>query len=208
MIKSNPALSFALQVFTMSIPVNDLHKDTVFKYQGRIYKVLEYKHKSIARGKADIKIKALNLGNRAIVEVSFKSGQTVEEVACHVQNMDYVYFDERKQQLVLSDPQTKKRVFVPASLLSEEKRKFLTEGAVVRTLVLDEDNIVSVEIPIVVEMEVKETPPSEKGDTAAGGSKPAVLSTGAVVRVPMFIRVGDVIKVNTERGEYMERVRS
>ncbi|MBU0708144.1 elongation factor P [Patescibacteria group bacterium] len=192
----------------MSIPVNDLHKDVLFKHNGGVCQVLEYKHKSIARGKADIKIKAKNLENGATIEIGFKSGQTVENVDSHRQNMEFVYLDERKQQLVLVDPQIKKRIFVPTRFISSEKKRFLAEGAGVQVLILDgEGKIIAVDIPITVELEVQETPPSEKGDTAIGGTKPATLTTGTVVQVPMFIKKGDVIKVNTERGEYMERVK-
>ena len=170
--------------------------------------MLEYKLKNIARGKADIKIKVLNLENGATVEVGFKSGQKVEEVANHYEDIGFVYFDKRKDQIVLADLETKKRIVVSADMITEEKRHYLSEGLKLRALILEDggEKIAALEIPITVELEVVQAPPSDKGDTASGGGKPVTLSTGAVLHVPLFIKNGDVIKINTERGEYMERV--
>lgn len=191
----------------MAIPVNELHKDVIFEHRGEIFSVLKYEHKSIARGKAEIKIKAKNLSNGANIELGFKSGQVVDEVDCRRQNMEFVYIDERKKQLVLSDMQTKKRYPVPMTLVSENKVKYLTQGQIVQALILaDNHKVMSVDIPITVELRVEEAPPAEKGDTASGGSKPATLTTGAVIDVPLFIKRGNIIKVNTERDEYMGRV--
>lgn len=191
----------------MSIPVNDLEKGSIFRDQGHLYLVLGYEHKNIARGKADIKVKVRDLETGTHQEVGFKSGQSVEEIPCHRENMDFVYFDERREQLVLSQPETQERFKLPADIIPEEKRQYLSEGSSLQVLIReDTGKIIDAEIPITVELKVKMTPPSDKGDTVSGGKKRATLNTGAVVQVPMFIEIGDTIKVNTEREEYMERV--
>lgn len=189
------------------INVTDLRAGTVFIHSdGDPYKVIKYEHIKMGRGSATIKVKAKDLRNGAIKDISFISGARVEEASIIKKEYEYVYFDKRKEVAVFSDLETKKRVELAKDLVGEERIKFLPPKARVTVMELEEeDEIVGIEIPIMVELKVKETAGAERGDTAGSARKSAILETEAVVTVPMFIKVGDIIKVNTETGEYVER---
>lgn len=196
----------------MEVPVTQLRKGVLFKSKGEVFAVLKYEHIKMARGRATIKVKARSIRTGAIRKLSFSSGLTVEEVSGHKKNFEFVFLNERNKQLVLAEPETHQRIQVPLSVVDESKVQFLKEGGKVTGLVLDEDSrpdgsrIVELEVPVTVTLRVEMTGPSEKGDTVTGGTKPATLETGAIVSVPMFIKNGDTIKVNTVTKEYVERV--
>lgn len=198
-------LSYNFSVSNSSIPVTNLRAGTLFAQDSQIYQVVNYEHIKKARGKAVIKVKARNLKRQGIKELSFKSGQFVEEVEGNRKNFEFVYFDKRRVQIVLVEPETKKRVSATSLAIDSARLKFLKPGQKITALVIEEE-IVSFELPIAVELKVVETTASEKGDSAGSVTKPATLESGAVVQVPMFVKVGDIVKANTESGEYMERV--
>lgn len=189
------------------IPITNLRAGAIFENEDKLYRVLRYEHQKIGRGKATIKISCRDIKSGQTREFNFSSGSKVEEVEVFKKTMEFVYFDERQGKVILSDPENKKRVQVDIDAIGEENLRYLKQGQDVLALTLaDSDVIVGVEIPITVELKVTETTASEKGDTAGSARKPATLQTGAVIQVPMFVKVGDIIKVNTERGEYIERV--
>ena len=189
------------------IPITNLRAGAIFVNEDKLYRVLRYEHQKIGRGKATIKIFCRDIKNGQTREFNFSSGSKVEEVEVFKKTMEFVYFDERQGKVVLSDSESKKRVQVDIDVIGGENLKYLKEGQEVLALTLVEaDEIVGVEIPITVELKVTETTTAEKGDTAGSARKPATLETGAIVHVPMFVKVGDIVKVNTERGEYIERI--
>jgi len=189
------------------IPITNLRAGAIFENEDRLYKVLKYEHQKIGRGKATIKIKCKDLKTGNVREFGFNSGGKVNEVEVLKKEMEFVYADARRGKVILSDPKIKKRIEIDLDLIGSYVLSFLKEGqeVLVRTLA-DEDEIVGVEIPITVELKITETTASEKGDTVSAGHKPATLETAVVIQVPMFVKVGDVVKVNTETGEYIERV--
>lgn len=189
----------------MSIPITNLRAGILFAQDNQIYQVINYEHIKKARGKAVIKVKARNLKRQGFRELSFKSGQFVEEVESYRRNFEFVYFNKRRGQIILAEPETKKRVSVASSAVNSGRLKFLKQGQKITALVIGEE-IVSLELPIAVELKVIETTASEKGDSAGSVTKPAALESGAVVQVPMFVKIGDLVKVNSESGEYMERM--
>lgn len=192
----------------MSISVTNLRQGTVFEHNGSLYSVLKYEHQKLGRGTATIKVKVKNIKTGSTREFGFGSGQEIEEVEVHKKDLEFVYKDQRKNQIILTDPQNKsKRYSLDALMFGEKGTLFLKGGIRLTVLKLEEtDEIVDVEIPITVELKVEETGPKEAGDTATAPTKPATLETGAVIQVPIFIKNGDVLKVNTETGEYVERI--
>ena len=189
------------------IPITNLRAGAIFENEDKLYRVVKYEHQKIGRGKATIKIFCRDIKSGQTREFNFSSGSKVEEVEVFKKTMEFVYFDERQGNVVLSDPETKKRIEIDLDIVGEENLKYLKQGQGVLALTLVEsDEIVGVEIPITVELKVTETTAVEKGDTAGSARKPATLESGAVISVPMFIKVGDIVKVNTETEEYVERV--
>lgn len=191
----------------MSIRVTDLRAGTLFKgSDGPIYQVLKYEHIKKGRGGAIVKLKVKSLKLKVTKEISLKSGSKVEEVEAFKKALEFVYLDERRGVLILSDPETKKRLEIPQEV-DGTSLKFLKAGNEITGLYLPETSeVVSLELPATVILKVAQTTSSEKGDTAGSARKPATLETGATLQVPMFIQEGDLVKVNTESGEYMERV--
>lgn len=188
------------------ISVNALRQGVVFKDGGRFYQVLTFRRHKMARGKGVIKVEVRDLESGSVRELTFKSGATVEEVEAHCFALEFVYHDERRHQVVLSNPETKERFRVEDSrFLNEEAINYLSGGTQV-TVTEVGGEILSVEIPSVVRLRVKTAPPGEKGDTAGSASKVVELETGLKVSVPLFVQSGDLIEINTKSGKYKGRV--
>lgn len=189
------------------IPVTNLRAGTIFSESGNFYRVLKYEHQKIGRGKAIIRVRCRDLKNRNIREISFASGSKVEEMEAYKRPMEFVYADPRQGKVVLSDSKTRERKELDWETVGEAGLKFLASGQEVLALTLEDSNeVIGVDVPLTVVLRVTETTASEKGDTAGSARKPAKLQSGAVIQVPMFIKIGDLVKVNTESGEYIERL--
>lgn len=148
-----------------------------------------------------MQMKLRNLLTGKVVEYSAKSGESFEQADITKHKVQYLYADHAGAHFMNNE--TFETVDIPKEL-SDDKIGYLKEGTDVNLVYFDGKPI-SIELPIKVELEVKSTPPGIKGDTATGGTKPATLETGLVVNVPLFIREGDRVRVNTETGEYVER---
>ncbi len=164
--------------------------------------VLDYTHTKMGRGTANIKVKVRNLKTGAIVERTFISGAAVEEAEVNRRRAQYLYSDDTRAHFM--DPKSFEQFSIPLNV-SENARRFLPEGAEGEILFFKNESL-TVELPLKVVLKVAEAGPSEKGDTRSAATKEAVLETGYKLQVPMFIRVGDVVRVNTETGKYVERV--
>jgi|SRR5581483_5939772 len=185
------------------IGVQDLRKGTTFvDDDGNLFVVLEYAHNKQGRGNATINIKARNLRTGATIQKNFQSGGRVQDVHLETQKVQYLYRDG--DNYVFMDQDTYEQPSLSSELLGEHA-KWLTEGITVELLTY-EGQPIDVQLPTTVDLEVVETAPSFKGDTASGGGKPATVSTGAVVTVPFFVATGDKIRVDTRTGEYLTRV--
>lgn len=189
----------------MAIAAQSLRNGTLFSDSGKIYCVINFHHHKMGRGKAVIRVKVKDIESGGVRELTFNNNSTVEEVDIVKKNMEFVYRDERKGVLVFSDPESKSRLTLETSS-AEGMIEYLVSGVTVQAMVNEQGEIITFELPNVVNLEVEETGPSDKGDTAGAARKPATMTTGLVVQVPMFISVGDVVKVNTQSGEYKERV--
>ena len=184
--------------------VNELRNGSVFYHQNELFQTLSYEHIKMGRGGAVIKIKARNLKTGSSREISFNNGATVEDVELYRENVEFIYADGKDAYFKASD---NPRMAVPLSVLGD-KRPFLKAGQVVPLVrIEDNDEPIDIDLPMTVELKVKEAPPNEKGNSTGSVTKPVTLETGLVVQAPMFINVDDVIKVNTSNSSYIERVK-
>lgn len=168
-----------------------------------IYTIVEFQHVKPGKGGAFVRTKLRNARTGAVIEKTFRAGERMEQARLERRTMQYLYHQD--DDYYLMDKDTFEQISVPRSLIGEPV-KYLKDGMDV-TVVDHNGNIISVEVPFFVELEVTMTEPGVRGDTAAGGSKPATLETGAVIQVPFFINIGDRVKVDTRTDTYLERVK-
>ena len=184
------------------IDVNELRKGVTFELDGGLFKVLDYSHNKTGRGNANIRIKARNLLTGANIERTFNSGQSVQDVRLDFHNVAYLYTDGDFYHFM--DNETFEQPAIKAEMLGESAL-YLKEGMEVK-LTFYNNNPIDVEFPGSVELKVTEAETAIRGDTATGVTKKVKTETGLEVQCPQFVKVGDVIRVNTETGEYVTRV--
>lgn len=184
--------------------VTDLRNGSVFYYQNELYQALSYEHIKMGRGGAVIKIKARNLKTGSSRELSFNNGASVDDVELYRENAEFIYADNKDAYFkTKSNP----RFSVPLEVL-QGKRPYLSSGRTIPLVrIEDTDEVIDIDLPAAVELKVKEAPPNEKGNSTGSVTKPVTVETGLVVQAPMFIDVGDMIRVNTSNGSYIERVK-
>ena len=183
------------------INVNDFKTGVSVEIDGDAYVVVEFQHVKPGKGSAFVRTKLRNTRTGAVVENTFNAGVKLPKAHLDHREMQYLYKDG--EFFVVMDVENYEQI----SLTSEQVGdgvKYLKEEMQLSVL-LYKGQIIGVDLPSNVELEVIDTEPGIKGDTASGGNKPATLETGAVVRVPFFINVGDRIKINTKTNEYIER---
>jgi len=182
---------------------NRFHRGLKIEFEGEIWEILEYRHSKVAQRSAVMKTKMRNLATGAVQEKNFRSGDSFTVPDMERKNMQFLYKDdvgfnfmdlESYEQYTLSPEQV------------GDSAKFLKEQQEVSVLYFNEEPS-GVELPTAVEIEVSATEPGMKGDTVSGGTKPAKLESGATIQVPLFIDIGDIIKVDTRTGEYLERLK-
>ncbi|MFA4844843.1 MAG: elongation factor P [Candidatus Margulisiibacteriota bacterium] len=183
----------------MAITINDVKPGTTVEMDSSIFRCLEYRHQRAAQ-QSWIKIKFKNLRTGAIAEKTFKPGEKIETARIDFTPMQFLYSDSEGYHFM--DQATFEQIAIPAKKMAETA-KYLKEGFVCNISLYGEE-ILDVELPGSVELKVTETSPGFKGDTVSGG-KPATVETGAVIQVPFFLNVGDVIKVDTREGKYLGR---
>ncbi len=185
------------------LSINDLKTGTIFIFEGQPYQVLEFKHTHVGRGGSSLQTKIKNLVNGKIIAKTFKPLDSFEEADIDWRELKYLY--NHRGEFWFCDPNDlAKRTMLEELKLGEEK-KFLKKEAVVRAIIFNNE-IKGIELPIKVDLQVAEAPPSIKGNSAQGGTKVVVLETGAEIKTPLFIEAGDIVRVNTRTGEYAERV--
>ncbi|TKJ30197.1 MAG: elongation factor P [Chloroflexi bacterium B3_Chlor] len=184
------------------ISATDLRKGVTFELNGDLHRVLEYQHSYIGRGSANVRTKLRNLRTGRTVERTFGASEKFLEVRLELRQVQYLYRDGDLYYFM--DTETYEQPALAAEAL-EDKVNYLKEGLVL-SLSMFEGQPVETELPVTVELEVTETDPGVKGDTATGATKRATLETGLVVQVPLFVEQGDIIRVDTRTGEYLTRV--
>lgn len=185
------------------INVTDLRSGKAFAENGQLFEVLSYEHIKMGRGSANIKVKAKNLRSGAITERSFISGSRVEEVELEKKKAQFLYSDSG--QAYFMDPATYDQFSLPLNSLSGEE-KFLKEGGEY-DLISANGEILNLELPRTLELMVTETGPGVKGDSVSNAYKSAILENGMTIQVPLFIKEGEKVKVDTKNGDYLERVK-
>ena len=182
------------------INATDLRKGIIIEFDGKLYQVVDYQHVKMKRtALAKVKLRDINAGHT--MERSFQSDEKLVRVRLDTQQMQYLYNDGDLYYFM--DQANYEQMPLTAAQLADALN-YLKEGFTVEVSSY-KGEVVGIEMPITVELEVTETDPGFKGDTATGGSKPAKLETGLTIQVPLFINEGDVIKVDTRSGTYLER---
>jgi elongation factor P len=185
------------------IEVTQLRAGTVFEENGKAWVVLKYEHVKMGRGSATIKVKARDLRGGATIEKSFINGARVQDVILSKRQGQYLYHDENGYAFM--DPATYEQFSVADELVGDQG-KFLKEGTQV-DLKFYGDEAMSIVLPLKMIFTVTETDPGFKGNTVTNVYKDATIDTGATIKVPMFIEIGEKITVNTDTGEYVERAK-
>jgi elongation factor P len=184
------------------IEVNALRKGTTFTYDNELLKVLDYSHNKTARGGATIRVKVRNLRSGATFERTFNGGERVEDIRLDHAEAQYLYNDGELYYFM--DTNTYEQPAFNKEIV-EEIIPYLTENMVVKISTYNGEPI-DIEIPLTVELEVVDAEPGFAGDTAQGATKPVTVSTGLVVQTPLFVQIGNVIRIDTRTGEYITRV--
>lgn len=186
------------------ISSNDFKTGTTIEWDNDVFTIVDFQHVKPGKGSAFVrtKMKSLRTGNNR--EHTFRAGEKVPRADIRKKNMQYIYPDGDKYAFM--DNSTYEQIEIHGDTLGDKVLKYLKEGFDCEILFHDE-TIIGVDPPNFVELEITETDPGLKGDTASGGTKPATLETGAVVQVPLFVNQGEKIKVDTRTDSYLERVK-
>jgi elongation factor P len=184
------------------IETGDLRKGITLEIDGTLYQVLDVQHIKLGRGTAQVKMKLRDVRAGHIIERSAMAGARFARARVERQPAQYLYSEGDLHYFMNTD--TYDQLPMNKDALGDAL-DYLTENATCDLLTYG-DEAIGVELPAAVELKVAETDPWVRGDTAQGGDKPARLETGITVRVPLFISVGDVVKVDTRSGQYLERV--
>ncbi len=183
------------------ISSNDFRNGVSIDLDGEAFVVVDFQHVKPGKGSAFVRTKLKNVRTGGVVERTFAAGEKVPKAHLERKQMQYLYNDG---DYVFMDNNTYDQMTLTAEQIGP-KLKYLKENMDLYILFF-KGAILGVDFPPQVELTITETEPGIKGDTATGGTKPATTETGAIIKVPFFINEGDVIRVNTETGEYIERV--
>lgn len=183
--------------------VNELRNGAFIKEGKDIFLVLTYEHMKTGRGSGNIKLKVRNLKTGSVTEKSFITGARVEEADVEKKKAQYLYRDGDNYNFM--DPASFEQFSIPSSILGDQA-KFLQDGLEV-ILIVGEGTALAMELPLSLIYTISDTGPEEKGNTVSNVYKDATLDNGMIVKVPMFAKVSDKIKVDTRSGQYVERVK-
>lgn len=180
----------------------DFRNGLTIQLDGSLFTITYFQHVKPGKGGAFVRTRLKNVLTGAVLERTFRAGEKVDEVRLERRAVQYSYTDG--QLYYFMDQQTFEMIPLSAEVIGEDQLLYLKENMECEGLVHN-DQIISVELPHFVELEIVETDPGVRGDTAQGGSKPAKLETGATVQVPLFLNEGDVIRVDRREDKYLER---
>ena len=183
------------------ITSSEMRKGVTIELEGLLYQVLDYHHIKMGRGSAQVRLKLRDIKGGHTIERTFQSSEKFTRARLDYRPMQYLY--NEGDLYYLMDQENFEQIPLNASQLGDILN-YLKEGMTVEVSSY-KDKLVGVELPITVELQVMETEPGFKGDTATAGSKPAKMETGIIVQVPLFVNEGDIIKVDTRTGSYLER---
>jgi elongation factor P len=184
------------------LSTNQLKNGNHIEVDGTIFKVLDFQHVKPGKGGAFVRTKLRRASDGNVIDKTFRAGEKFRSIRTESRKMQFLYSDGTEAHFM--DSESYEQLAVPASTV-EHALRFTKPNDTVDLLYID-DQPSDIQLPSSVELEVTDTEPGLRGDTASGGGdKPATLETGATVRVPLFVNVGDRVKVQTATGEYMSR---
>jgi len=186
------------------ISTGDLKKGITIELEGTLYTIVDFAHIKMGRGSAQVRLKLRDVKAGHTIDRTFQAGEKFARARLLRQSAQYLYADGNVHHFM--NTETYDQIALNADQLGDA-RQYLRENATCEVL-LHGDQPIGVELPAAVELAVAQTDPWVKGDTAQGGTKPARMETGITVHVPLFINTGDMIKVDTRSGQYLERVSS
>ncbi|MBN1121436.1 MAG: elongation factor P [Anaerolineae bacterium] len=184
------------------IDVNELRRGVTYTQESELYKVIEYHHHKPGRGKATIRVMVRNLRTGTTREITYNSGDRVQDVRLETAVVEYLYSDD--EFLHFMNVETFEQPQISAEVFGDDIL-YLTENQQLK-LSSFENEIIDFELPATVEQEVAESEMAVAGDTATGATKQVITITGLKVTVPLFVNVGDVIRIDTRSGDYVTRV--
>jgi len=183
------------------ISTSEFRNGMVLRLEGQLFFLVEFDPYKPGKGAAVVRTRLKNVKTGAVIDRTYRSGEKLEDVRLERRQMQYLYKSDDLYHFM--DNETFDQFGLDGDMVGDAV-KYLKESESVDVLVA-ENAPLSVELPIFVELAVKQTDPGIRGDTASGGSKPAVLETGAMVQVPLFVETGDVLKIDTRTDTYVER---
>ncbi len=185
----------------MGLAVSEMRKGMVILYDGELYEIVDYEHSKRGRGGAIARTRLRHLKTGRSLSTTFKGSENTESVFLESRSIQYLY--NSGDSYVFMDKERFDQFPVPADVLGEQA-KFIVEGVDVIGY-YQMDSLVKVELPNFVQLKVIHTEPGVRGDTVSNVEKPATLESGAVVQVPLFVKEGDSLKIDTRDGTYVER---
>jgi len=182
---------------------SDFRNGFTMNWNNGIWTIIEFQHVKPGKGGAFVRTKLKNVANGKVVDNTFRAGEKVDQVRVERRTYQFLYEDDLGLHFMNAD--TYEQINLPVDAV--QGREFIKEGANIDILVHAEtEQPLTTEIPNAVELLITQCDPGLKGDTATGATKPATVESGATIQVPLFINEGDVIRVNTEKGDYITRV--
>ena len=176
--------------------------DITIEFEGNIFQIIEFQHVKPGKGAAFVRTKLKNVKNGGVIEKTFRPTEKCPQARIDRKDMQYLYSDGDLYHFM--DVENYEQIALNEEAIGDTL-KFVKENEMVKVC-SHNGNVFAIEPPLFVELEITETEPGFKGDTATGATKPAVVETGATVYVPLFVNQGDVIKIDTRTGEYLSRV--
>lgn len=183
------------------VSVTELRNGTIFEAEGNLYQVLSYEHIKMGRGSANIKLKVKNVRTGSTTDKSFINGARVNDMKILKKDMQYLYKDE--DFLYFMHPQSYEQIQVPLQKFSDDE--YLKEGEMFTISFLGDEPL-SLDLPPKMDFKVTDTGPSIKGNSASNMYKDATLENGLNAKVPLFIKIDDVVRIDTRTGSYSEKV--
>lgn len=184
------------------ISTSEFRTGLTIEMEGAVFTIVDFQHVKPGKGAAFVRAKLKNVETGAVQERTFRAGEKMNRA--HVERKEMQYLYDAGDFFTFMDTETYDQVNIAHDTLGDDI-KFLKENENI-TVVMYQTRIIGIELPYYVELVVADTAPGVKGDTAAGGGKPATMETGLVVNVPFFINVGDKVRIDTRTREYLDRV--
>ncbi len=184
------------------VSAGDFKNGITIEFEGNIYQIIEFQHVKPGKGAAFVRTKLKNIKNGGVIEKSFRPTEKFPQARIDRKDMQYLYNDGDLYHFM--DNESYEQIALSKDDIGDSL-KFVKENESVRVC-SHNGSVFAVEPPLSVELEVTDTEPGLKGDTATGATKPAIVETGAQINVPLFVNIGDVLQIDTRTGEYVKRV--